>query len=120
MHSEPQPASTSVPAVDQRRHPRFKIEVAITVISRTCGMLTGYTVDLSESGIGAMLRMEVPLGELVELEFELPFGAVRTYAMACQRNAFRYGFRFVSEAAIEAIHSTCRQLAVDQILFGEL
>ncbi len=33
-------------------------------------------MDISESGISAMLRMEVPLGELVELDFTLPFGPV--------------------------------------------
>jgi len=38
-------------------------------------MLKGHTVDISESGISAMLKMiEVPLGEVVELDFTLPFG----------------------------------------------
>ncbi len=84
-------------------------------------MLKGHTVDISESGISAMLRIEVPLGELVELEFALPFGQVRTYAMVRQRNAFRYGFQFVgSEGTKEIIRASCADLAVQKSLLGEL
>jgi PilZ domain len=104
--------------VDARRQPRFKHEVDISIHSRTCGTLKGHTVDISESGISAMLRMEVPLGELVELDFTLPFGPVTIYAAARQRNAFRYGFEFVdSDSVHEFIRRTCRDLAVDQSLF---
>jgi PilZ domain len=70
---------------DARHHPRFKIQGKITVRSRTSGILQGEAVDLSKSGIAAILRMEVPLNELVELEFTLPFGEVRIYAVVRQR-----------------------------------
>ena len=33
---------------DKRRQPRFKLEAAISVNSRTCGRLKGQTVDISE------------------------------------------------------------------------
>jgi len=73
------------------------------------------TVDLSESGISAMLRVEVPVGELVRLEFSLPFGNVEVLAMVRQRNAFRYGFQFVeASSAGDAIGRTCAQLAQQQ------
>lgn len=104
--------------VDQRRFPRFKIEVPIMIISRSAGVLQGHTLDLSESGVAAMLKMEVPLGELVELEFELPYGKVHTHATARQRSAFRYGFQFVWDQASEAVKTTCRQLEREQALFG--
>ena len=101
--------------VDARRQPRFKLEVDISIHSRTCGMLKGHTVDISESGVSAMLRMEVPLGELVELDFTLPFGPVTIYAAARQRNAFRYGFQFLELNAVnKVVRSTCRRLAVEQ------
>jgi hypothetical protein len=108
---------------DKRRQPRFKIEVKITVNSRSCGRLKGHTVDISESGISALLRIEVPLGELVELEFILPFGPVGIYAMVRQRNAFRYGFQFVAPNSAKEkkiIQATCRQLSVEQSLLSEL
>jgi hypothetical protein len=104
---------------DARRQPRFKIQVKIKIRSRTGGVLQGETVDISESGISAMLRIEVPLGELVELVFTLPFGEVRIYAMVRQRRAFRYGFQFAeSTGAHEVIHATCSHLAVEQSLLG--
>jgi hypothetical protein len=107
--------------VDHRRQPRFKIEVAISISSRSCGMLKGYTVDISDCGISALLTIEVPLGEIVELDFTLPFGPVKIYAMVRQRNAFRYGFQFMElTAAHAAIRATCRHLAVERTLLGEL
>jgi PilZ domain len=116
LEAENQPAASRVrDIVNARRHARFKLEVNIGVHSRTCGMLEGRTVDLSESGISAMLRLEVPLGEVVKLDFELPLGPVTIHAVVRQRNAFRYGFQFLeSSAANEIIRSTCHQLAVEQ------
>ena len=78
-------------------------------------MVRGDTVDISESGISAMLRVEVPLGEVVRLEFALPLGDVEVLAMVRQRNAFRYGFQFVeSGPAGDIIARICRQLAAEQ------
>ncbi len=116
MEAENQPAGSRVrDIVNARRHARFKLEVNIGVHSRTCGMLQGQTVDLSESGISVMLRLEVPLGEVVKLDFELPFGPVTIHAVVRQRNAFRYGFQFLESNAVnEVIRFTCRRLAVEQ------
>jgi hypothetical protein len=55
------------------------------------------------------------VGELVELQFTLPYGPVTVYATVRQRSAFRYGFQFVdSPAAQETIQSTCRSLEMEQ------
>ncbi len=84
-------------------------------------MLKGDTVDISESGLAAMFRMEVPMGEVVELNFTLPLGAVTIYAIVRQRSAFRCGFQFLEfNGANEIIRQSCRQLAVEQSLTGEL
>jgi len=107
--------------VDARRHPRFKLDVEIKIYSRTSGLLSGRTVDISESGISAMLTMEVPLNEVVQLEFALRAGFVAVRALVRQRNCFRYGFQFVDpNPAQELIRRTCRELSVDQALFGDL
>ena len=45
---------------DARCKPRFKLEVDITITSRTSGELKGRTVDISESGIAAVLTVEAP------------------------------------------------------------
>jgi hypothetical protein len=101
--------------VEARRHLRYKLEVNICVYPRNAAVVRGYTVDISESGISAMLRLEVPIGELVRLEFPLSLGDVEIHALARQRNAFRYGFEFMqSSSAQELIGRTCRQLAIQQ------
>ena len=103
------------PSVDLRRHPRYKLEVDIRVYPRNAEVVHGYTVDMSESGISAMLKVEVPVGEVVRLEIDLPGGEVEVLAMVRQRRAFRYGFQFVdSSSAQDLIGRTCRQLAVEQ------
>jgi len=101
--------------VEARRHPRFKLEVDVRVYARGCPVVRGHTVDISESGISAMLRVEVPVGEVVRLELTLPLGEVEAHAMVRQRNAFRYGFQFVeASSSKDIIGRTCRQLAVEQ------
>ena len=102
---------------DARCEPRFTFEVDIRISSRTCGLLKGRTVDISESGIAAMLPIEPPLGEIVELNFTLVSGPVTILATVRQRNAFRYGFEFVdSECLHLVIRRTCRDLAMEQSL----
>ncbi len=105
--------------VDARRHPRYKLEVEIRVYPRDCPVVRGYTVDISESGISAMLRGEVPLGEVLRLEFALPLGDVELVALVRHQNAFRYGFQFVEAGSAKAlIARTCSQLAVQQSVLG--
>lgn len=105
---------------DARRYPRFRLQVDVRIISKTCGLLAGHTMDISESGISALLKLEVPVGEFVELQLTLPSGPVAVHAIVRQRNAFRYGFQFVeSHTAHEVIQATCRSLKLEQSLFGE-
>lgn len=100
---------------DARRHPRFNLEVEIRVYPRDLPVVRGHSVDISESGISVLLSVEVPVGELVRLEFTLPLGEVEVLAMVRQRNAFRYGFQFVGAgSAQDLIGRTCRQLSVER------
>lgn len=121
MEAQNQPATRPVRDVpDTRRQPRFRLEVDIRINSKTCGVLQGHTVDVSESGISALLKIEVPVGEFVELRFTLPYGPVTVYAIVRQRSAFRYGFQFVESHSVhEIIQATCRSLGLEQSLFGK-
>lgn len=112
MKTQNQPATSFAPGSTPRVEPRFPLVVDITVRTRTRGVLTGHTADISESGISAMLRIDVPLSEIVELNFTLPIGQVKVHAIVRQRDAFRYGFQFLESAAgQEVIRSACRRLA---------
>lgn len=62
-----------------------------------------------------MLKIEVPVGEMVELQFKLPNGPVTVYAMVRHRNAFRYGFQFVeTPSSREIVLEACGVLAAQQ------
>jgi hypothetical protein len=103
--------------VEARRHPRYKLEIDVRVYPRNASVVRGHSVDISESGLSAMLRVEVPVGEIVRLEFALPTGNVEIQALVRQRNAFRYGFQFVETSSThDAIGRACRQLAIEQSL----
>jgi PilZ domain-containing protein len=98
--------------IDGRRQPRFKLQTEIRLHSPSSGLLKGYTVDISESGISAILKLEeVPVGELVQLEFELLFGPVTIRAQVMHQTAFRYGFQFVEPDESGVIKATCGYLA---------
>lgn len=101
--------------LDARRHPRYAFKADIRVYPRNSQVVHGQTVDISRSGISAILRVEVPLNEVVRLEFCVPTGNVEVHALVRQRNAFRYGFQFVeSTSAHDLIGRTCRDLALEQ------
>jgi hypothetical protein len=114
LKTENQPAPRSAPG-SMRVEPRFPLVLDVTVRTRTCGVLTGRTADISESGISAMLRIDVPLSEIVELNFTLPIGQVKVHAVVRQRDCFRYGFQFLESAAVqEIIRSICGRLAAER------
>jgi len=101
--------------VELRRHARFDLDIEVVIHSHTTGVLKGRTLDISESGIAAMLKMEVPVNELVQLDFRLPEGLVEIEALVRQRNAFRYGFQFVEQGRPrQLIALACRRMARDQ------
>ncbi len=77
-------------------------------------------MDISEIGIAAVLDDDVPLGEVVKLNFTLPSGPVTISATVRQRSSFfRYGFEFIGSNSVrEVLRSACRQLAVQQSASG--
>ena len=101
--------------IEARRHPRYQFETEMRIYPRNSAVIRGHSVDISESGISAILRDEVRVGEVLRLEFTLPTGDVEIHAHVRQRNAFRYGFEFLEAISqLEIIQRACRQLAVAQ------
>lgn len=112
MEAQNQPEKNRSPVfAEARRHPRFKLKTDIHVYSRSAGRLDGSTVDISESGISAMLKLELSVGEVVQLEFELPFGPIAIRALVRHKTAFCYGFQFVEPDPQDVIKTTCSHLA---------
>jgi hypothetical protein len=80
----------------------------VEVIVRTDGaLLPGRTHDISESGMSAILPVELREGQEVELQIRLPGAAETTRAIVRNRNVYRHGFEFV-----QPLHGILRNEAV--------
>jgi hypothetical protein len=69
-------------------------------------------VDLSESGISAIIPLDMLVGQAVELGFLLDGKLIEVQAMVKNKSAFRYGFEFVlGHKEREIITRECKALA---------
>jgi hypothetical protein len=97
--------------MEKRGQPRFELKVDVRVYSRREGRTSGHTLDLSESGISAMLLMDLQVGQAAGLDFELATEPVHVWAVVRNRVAFRYGFEFIRDDHAQAqIRSGCASL----------
>ena len=101
MSSQPGKARSATPGRRHRRHPRYRSEFAVTVTllaGNQYQTLEAHCKDLSEAGIGALIAAEVPMGEVVSLNFSLPglTEAWEVRAVLRHRRGFHYGFEFLS------------------------
>jgi len=98
--------------IDARQHPRFKLDVDVKIYPRACALVMGRAVDVSETGLAAMVKIEIPLDQVVRLELKLSLDLVSVRALVRQRNAFRYGFQLVEpdSDAQYLITRFCREL----------
>ncbi len=97
---------------NSRQHLRFKLNVDAIVHSPTQGLVPANTLDISESGVSAILPVELLSGEVVDLDFKLPIRRVRVVAVVRESYKFRYGFEFVKpdEATLRTIRESCALL----------
>ncbi len=82
--------------IERRNMPRRKVDhtIAVQHQNRT---LTGVCLDYSEGGFGAIVEGELPIGEIVSVEFQVP-GRELTWLQVktLYRQDSRYGFGFVA------------------------
>lgn len=96
-------------ASERRRHSRLEIDAEVVVRTST-EFLPGQALDISESGMSAILPVELDRGEEVELTIKLRPRTVTTRAVVSNRNVFRHGFEFLHPL---------REFAADQELLGD-
>jgi len=92
---------------ENRRHGRLELETEVTIRSAN-GFLPGRTLDISASGMSAILPVELQVGEVVELKIKLPIALARSRAVVRNRNVFRHGFEF-----LQPLHDVVRHQAGD-------
>ena len=78
----------------ERRHQRIALEVEVLIVTNGA-MLPGRTQDLSESGMAAIIPVELHDGSEVELQIKLPSGTQTVRAIVRHHNVYRHGFEFV-------------------------
>ena len=99
-------------ANEQRDLPRFGLDVPLRIHFRKGELILGRTVDISESGVSAIVLLEMSIGQPIELDFKLPCGPVNVHAIVKNKNAFRYGLEFVlTDKERTLIKRGCRDLS---------
>lgn len=79
---------------ETRRHQRLELETEVTVHLES-GEVPGRTLDISESGMSAILPVELRMGGTVELRIKLPIAVATVRGVVRSRNVFRHGFEFL-------------------------
>jgi len=80
-------------AKQKRRHQRILLEVEV-IVRTGSALLPGRTHDISESGMSAVLPVELGEGQEVELQIRFPKATANTRAIVRHRNVYRHGFEF--------------------------
>jgi PilZ domain len=79
---------------ERRRHRRLPLETDVSIRSGG-GLVPGRSLDVSESGMSAILPFELPVGQVVELTARLSIAVATTRAVVRTRNLLRHGFEFL-------------------------
>ena len=97
-----------------RAFPRFLLDIRLLI--RAGEILHGRSKDLGEGGLGAVIPGNIAIGEVVEVEFQLPMvnEPLTLKAEVRYRQGFQYGFRFLhpTERQRELIRRATRDLPV--------
>jgi PilZ domain len=78
-----------------RRDSRFRLIVRAEIYSPSAGVVPGQTLDISDHGLSVTLPVELPIDQVVRLNFKLQIGRVDALATVRNRNESRHGFEFV-------------------------
>jgi c-di-GMP-binding flagellar brake protein YcgR len=78
-----------------RSHSRYLLDLRIIV--RTKETFIGRTKDIAEGGLGATIPNNINIGEIVELELQLPENQepLKVKAEVRYRQGFQYGFKYI-------------------------
>jgi len=109
----PSPGSGQWPIA--REYTRHLIDIRLVV--KTHAVLHGRSKNLGEGGMGATVAGDMPLGEIVRLEFQLPENpeTLMLHAEVRYRQGFQFGFKFinVTDQQCDAIRRATRNLPLD-------
>jgi hypothetical protein len=101
-------ASKSVDSSERRRHARYRFSEPMKVCRQDGACLDGISVELSQSGMSAMVHGALAPGDVVRLQ---PVTGVNTAAVVRHKLGMLYGFEFLELANEQAgkIAERCRK-----------
>ncbi len=105
---------------DRRRFVRHRLDARLVVrpTDNRSRMIHGRIVDLSQGGISAVIAANLQLGDVLELQFKLPYAAagVLLEAVIRRRESYQYSLEFVHVIAAEQvkINRICAALSLLQ------
>jgi hypothetical protein len=101
----------------RRRHPRYRADFplkATALLEDGYAEIQGRCSDIGQGGIGTVLNGEVPSGEVVSLELQLPssFKSLAVRAIVRYQKGFVHGLEFLglSDEQQLAINTFCTGL----------
>jgi c-di-GMP-binding flagellar brake protein YcgR len=94
---------------DRRGHARYRFSVPISVHTEDGRVIRAMTLEISESGLSAMLASPLKVGDSVRLE---PVAAGAIAAKVRHNVGAIYGFEFlqITEEQINKLRDNCRRL----------
>jgi hypothetical protein len=87
-----------------QRHPRTLFSVPVTLRHLDAGGIStspGITLDISQGGLGAMVRVNLRVGEMVEIDVHAAELALKAVAIVRYSTDVRSGFEFVGLTSTE-------------------
>ena len=94
---------------DRRRHDRYRFSAPIAIHPAGRSAIQGMSLEISESGMSALIGHALVVGDTVELE---PVASGRVSALVRRHNGKIYGFEFLnlSPEQIQRIGEICKPL----------
>jgi hypothetical protein len=100
---------TDINPADRRGHTRYRFAIPINVYRDNGLEIPAMTLEISESGLSAVLAAPLKVGETVDLE---PVGGDRAKARVCHNVGRVHGFQFIdlSYEQSTSIKEQCKKL----------
>src|SRR5579884_4183260 len=95
MQTQAEAAAEQRPSSDRRRHPRYRWSAPIFVYLSNGSTVRAMSIEISESGMSALLSESLRPGEIVKIG---PVPGGKASAMIKRQNGKVYGFEFLNLA----------------------
>lgn len=96
---------------DRRRHPRYRYSAPITVLAPDGSVVPGMTLEISESGLSAVIGVPLRVGDTTQVE---PVAGGKASARIRRNLGKVYGLEFLdlTTEQVQHIRDKCKKLPI--------